>query len=295
MRDIQTRLNSTPAAGNASSQDGNANQPLRGNYSIFTAALAAAAQMVGNESDVAEGQVHSVGSSAGAARNATVGAAQGAGRKLQQAAGSAAAAAGSTSLNASAAPNVDDNAATIFAPTNQAIGRALTALNVTQDQLLANKSLLLQVLSFHILPGTALTTAALAVYRRTGNQLETLLPFNNIGYAPGRNGGNATLYGAGTSSAMVVDANMKARNGVIVQGINGVLIPPQLYTSLQQMNKGTMAAKTDAHTAAHQAYNTTYAATEGNRSAAHDAARNAAATTASAGRKLLRNMGWLHW
>jgi uncharacterized surface protein with fasciclin (FAS1) repeats len=57
---------------------------------------------------------------------------------------------------------------TVFAPTNAAFAKLLTELGVTKEQLLANKALLTQVLTYHVLParvlkaevpvGTAITT-----------------------------------------------------------------------------------------------------------------------------------------
>ena len=45
---------------------------------------------------------------------------------------------------------------TVFAPTNAAFAKLLTELGVTKDQLLANKPLLTQVLTYHVLPGRVL-------------------------------------------------------------------------------------------------------------------------------------------
>jgi uncharacterized surface protein with fasciclin (FAS1) repeats len=45
---------------------------------------------------------------------------------------------------------------TVFAPTNDAFAALLTELGVTKDQLLANKPLLTQVLTYHVLPAKVL-------------------------------------------------------------------------------------------------------------------------------------------
>jgi len=45
---------------------------------------------------------------------------------------------------------------TVFAPTNAAFAKLLTELGVTKDQLLANKALLTQVLTYHVLPSLVL-------------------------------------------------------------------------------------------------------------------------------------------
>lgn len=63
---------------------------------------------------------------------------------------------------------------------------ALKALNVTEEEFLYNKKLLLSVVAFHIIPGQLLTTASLAEPRLASRQLKTLLPYNNIGFVPAR-------------------------------------------------------------------------------------------------------------
>lgn len=45
---------------------------------------------------------------------------------------------------------------TVFAPTNAAFAKLLTELGVTKEQLLANKALLTQVLTYHVLPARVL-------------------------------------------------------------------------------------------------------------------------------------------
>lgn len=45
---------------------------------------------------------------------------------------------------------------TVFAPTNDAFASLLTELGVTKEQLLADKALLTQVLTYHVVPGKVL-------------------------------------------------------------------------------------------------------------------------------------------
>jgi uncharacterized surface protein with fasciclin (FAS1) repeats len=47
---------------------------------------------------------------------------------------------------------------TVFAPTNDAFAALLQELGVTKEQLLANKSLLATVLTYHVVPGQVLST-----------------------------------------------------------------------------------------------------------------------------------------
>lgn len=84
--------------------------------------------------------------------------------------------------------NNNDNkisSVTVFAPTDAAFGAALKSLNLTAQQLLANRTLLLKVLAFHIVPNQNLTTVALAK-TSPNNQLKTLLPYNMMGFKPSR-------------------------------------------------------------------------------------------------------------
>jgi uncharacterized surface protein with fasciclin (FAS1) repeats len=195
----------------------NTNNIMKGNYSIFTAAVEAAAQLFNGTATAAGG--NSTARQAGGAGTT--------GRHLLQAA------AGSTSARAVNATQGQGpvtktgrpGGVTVFAPTNAAITKYLQSANISAQQFLANKTLLLKVLSFHIIPNEALTAVDLAKTNRAPtHQLTTLLPYNNVGYKL-NNSGNATLYGTAGSSARIVDANMRSGN-VIVQGIDGVLVPP---------------------------------------------------------------------
>jgi uncharacterized surface protein with fasciclin (FAS1) repeats len=203
------------------------NANMQGNYSIFTAAVEAAARSLNGTAAAGNNTAAGGGATGGANNNA--GATGTTGRHLLQAAAgnnANAAAAGTTGAQQTALPNTGGTGGvTVFAPTNAAITKYLQSANISAQQFLANKTLLLKVLSFHIVPNEALTVADLARSSRgRTNQLKTLLPYNNVGYKLNRTG-NATFYGTAGSSAKIVDPNMRSGN-VVVQGINGVLVPP---------------------------------------------------------------------
>lgn len=179
----------------------------QGNYSIFAAALNAAAQALNGNSTTPAG-----GNNAGSGRAATTG------RHLLQAnTASTNAANTNNSLTsrqqAALAGTTGTGGVTVLAPTNAAITKYLQQSNLTAQQFLANKTLLLKVLSYHIIPNEALTVADLAnatAKRDPNHQLKTLLPYNNVGYKLNK-ANNATLYGA-AGSAAIVDANMRSGN-----------------------------------------------------------------------------------
>lgn len=158
---------------------------LQGNYSTFAAAVDAAARFLN-------------GSSSSGGANAR--------RNLLQKLDS--------SLNATQKMELKNTGGTggvtVFVPTDAAIDKFLSAANVTTDELLANKTLLLKLISFHVVPNEAISAADLAK-PRAPRQLKTLLPYNKVGYSLDR-AGNATLYGVAGSSARMVDANVKSGN-----------------------------------------------------------------------------------
>ncbi|EFN56922.1 hypothetical protein CHLNCDRAFT_143440 [Chlorella variabilis] len=61
--------------------------------------------------------------------------------------------------------------ATLFAPTDKAFADAITALNLTAEEVLGDKDLLTTVLSYHVIPGVAVEAAAL----EEGQILQTIL------------------------------------------------------------------------------------------------------------------------
>eukprot|EP00879_Flechtneria_rotunda_P002565 GHRR01002764.1.p1 GENE.GHRR01002764.1~~GHRR01002764.1.p1 ORF type:complete len:268 (+),score=83.00 GHRR01002764.1:2360-3163(+) len=107
-----------------------------GNYSIFAAAVAQAANFVQQTTVANATAAQSVPRFAGNAADTAAG--NGSGTAGNNGGNTAAGVNGTTSVN-------NTNLATVFAPTNQAVMNALKGLNTTQQQLLANKTLLQQV------------------------------------------------------------------------------------------------------------------------------------------------------
>ena len=104
---------------------------------------------------------------------------------------------------------------TVFAPTDEAFAAALASLNMTAEQLLADKDLLTAVLTYHVVPGKVLAADVVGL---DGQEVATV------------NGAAITITVNG-SSVMVNDANVvatdvMASNGVI-HVIDKVLLPPQ--------------------------------------------------------------------
>lgn len=105
---------------------------------------------------------------------------------------------------------------TVFAPTNAAFGALLQELNVTAEQLLANKPLLTSVLTYHVLASRSLAA-----------QLTDGLALATVQGQPVRfskSGGALALVDATGRSANVLLANVQARNGV-VHAIDRVILP----------------------------------------------------------------------
>lgn len=118
----------------------------------------------------------------------------------------------------------EDGDFTIFAPTDDAIEAALKALKVSKKDFLANKDLLAEILTYHVLP-TAYTAEELAPFGEEG--LPTLLgydgscPTSDVGFKFSKKA--ATVVG-GQSSANVVTADVQACS-TIVHVIDAVLVP----------------------------------------------------------------------
>jgi transforming growth factor-beta-induced protein len=105
---------------------------------------------------------------------------------------------------------------TVFAPTNAAFASLLQELNVTADQLLANKPLLTQVLTYHVLASRSLAaslTDGLALATVQGQPVK----FKKTG------SGLSILDASGRTSNVVI-ANVQATNGVI-HAIDRVILP----------------------------------------------------------------------
>jgi len=103
---------------------------------------------------------------------------------------------------------------TVFAPTNEAFAKALVALKLTKEQLLADKALLTSVLTYHVVAGKVL---AADVVKLNGQDVATV------------NGATVkvTVDGATVkvNDAMVTATDIEGSNGVI-HVIDTVLVPP---------------------------------------------------------------------
>lgn len=117
--------------------------------------------------------------------------------------------------------------ATVLAPTNAAFASLLQRLNLTSDQLIANESLVRLVLSYHLIPGQALTAAQLSNGQtlQTGDQGETLTVVKSAG------GVEFDPTGPGAPNARVVQADIAAGKAV-VHVIDQVLIPANANLAL---------------------------------------------------------------
>jgi len=100
---------------------------------------------------------------------------------------------------------------TVFAPTNDAFAAALTALGLTQEELLASPDLA-AILTYHVLPAKVMAADVTTASTPTTVQGETLAvkPANG---------------GVTVNDASVTAADVAASNGVI-HVIDKVLLPP---------------------------------------------------------------------
>ena len=107
---------------------------------------------------------------------------------------------------------------TVFAPTNDAFAAALTALNLTAEQLLASENLA-SILTYHVVSGKLMAADVLAAVEAGGGtaMVETL------------NGASITVTVVDGSvmvdGAKVIMTDLEAGNGV-VHVIDAVILPP---------------------------------------------------------------------
>ena len=108
---------------------------------------------------------------------------------------------------------------TIFAPTDAAFAAALTALNLTAEELLASPDLA-GILTYHVIPGQLLAADVIAAVEAGGGtaEVETV---NGAKIAVTVVDGKVMLNG----TAAVTVADLQAGNGV-VHVIDAVILPP---------------------------------------------------------------------
>ena len=102
---------------------------------------------------------------------------------------------------------------TVFAPTEEAFANALAALGLTAEQLLADTDTLTAVLTYHVIPGTVMSSdliGASDLNVATVNGAEVVV--------------NEDMGTVSINSATVVTADIETSNGVI-HVINEVLLP----------------------------------------------------------------------
>jgi uncharacterized surface protein with fasciclin (FAS1) repeats len=111
---------------------------------------------------------------------------------------------------------------TVFAPTNEAFETALTALNLTLDDVVANTELLTNILAYHVVPGVA----ALSTDLTDGQVLPTLLG-QNITVAIDASGVSLISANPAVPAAKVIQADVPSGDaqGSIVHLIDFVLVP----------------------------------------------------------------------
>lgn len=117
-----------------------------------------------------------------------------------------------------------DARVTVFAPTDAAFADLLTALNMSAEDLLANKALLDTVLSYHVVPGVF---DAASVVKLDGALLGTALPENALAI---KLDGDQVM----VNDATVVTPDVMASNGV-VHVIDKVLVPANVADIAAQM------------------------------------------------------------
>lgn len=119
-----------------------------------------------------------------------------------------------------------DRTMTVFAPTDAAFADLLAGLNMTAEDVLANKSLLDAVLAYHVVPGVALNAESVAA--ADGAVVGTVLPEHVLTISAAD--GSVMI-----NDATVVTADVMASNG-IVHVIDKVLVPSDVMDVVASMD-----------------------------------------------------------
>ena len=138
---------------------------------------------------------------------------------------------------------------TVFAPTNAAFEALLKALNLTAEQLLANKALLNVVLAYHVIPGAfpAATVAkwdGVVVGTSLADEGATEAGFPKNALAVVVKDGKVALSTSSGGTSNVTTADVVAVNGVI-HIVDSVLVPADA-TSIAEAMSMMMEATPDA-------------------------------------------------
>ncbi len=107
----------------------------------------------------------------------------------------------------------DDPKTTVLAPTNDAFAAALTALDMTAEQLLADTALLTEVLTYHVISGEVPAATVVTLTEAT--------TLNGAKIAIKVEGDSVIL----NDTVKVTTTDIQACNGII-HVIDGVLLPP---------------------------------------------------------------------
>jgi len=120
----------------------------------------------------------------------------------------------------------DTTAWTILAPTNEAFDTRLASLNLTAQQLLdpTNRPLLIQVLSYHVIPAGAIMSSDLT----NGMNVSTALA-NDGNLTVHVMDGNVTFIGPENNATVVVPDIMAGSS--VIHVIDDVLVPPMNATA----------------------------------------------------------------
>jgi len=110
----------------------------------------------------------------------------------------------------------NDGPFTVFAPTNDAFAALLGELGVTKDQLLANKPLLTQVLTYHVLRG-AVTEAAIPAGKALATVQGGIFKVDAVG-------SDLVITDGRNRTARIIETDLEASNGV-VHAIDRVILP----------------------------------------------------------------------
>lgn len=102
---------------------------------------------------------------------------------------------------------------TVFAPTNDAFAALLAELGVSKEALLADKSLLTQVLTYHVVPGQVLRA-----------DVPVGVPITTLQGGQFTVDGNLVITDARGRTARFVQTDIRATNGVI-HAIDRVILP----------------------------------------------------------------------
>lgn len=128
-----------------------------------------------------------------------------------------------------------DGPFTVFAPTDEAFGGLLGALNITAEDLLASEGLA-DILTYHVVPQALLAEDVLAAIEAGGGAAE-VTTVNGASLIIEVIEGNVVINGA----ALVIATDFEADNGV-VHVIDAVLLPPEEAAGEATITLGNVGA-----------------------------------------------------